>query len=211
MAALHSEAGEANGKRPAAQRLVPILLRKRRTPLTARARGRASARPPFFVVLPERKNIMPIFIRFLLGVACLAAGCALVVFSAHGAYLVAVAKVGHGLPYTFGCIVGVMMIGGAWDLFQGAACAGRAGQRRHCKIGLGHAGARRSRRHRRDGQARARRRRAISRLLRGRRRAGARPVQRPETYPLFRPARRIKIHGPGRPESGASAAVDDRD
>jgi hypothetical protein len=62
---------------------------------------------------------MPIFVRFLLGVASLAAGGALVAFSAHGAYLVAVTKVGHGLPYTFGCIVGVMMMGGAWDLFRG--------------------------------------------------------------------------------------------
>src|SRR5208337_1282579 len=62
---------------------------------------------------------MPIFVRFVLGVGCLAAGCALVAFSAHGAYLVAVTKAGHGLPYTFGCVVGVMMIGGAWDLFRG--------------------------------------------------------------------------------------------
>jgi type IV secretion system protein VirD4 len=62
---------------------------------------------------------MPIFVRFLLGVACLAAGCAITLFGAWGLYVVAVAKVGHGLPYTFGCIVGVMMIGGAFDLFRG--------------------------------------------------------------------------------------------
>jgi len=62
---------------------------------------------------------MPIFIRFPLGVACLAAGCATTLFSVWGLYVVAITKVGHGLPYTFGCVIGVMMIGGAWDLFRG--------------------------------------------------------------------------------------------
>jgi type IV secretory pathway TraG/TraD family ATPase VirD4 len=62
---------------------------------------------------------MPIFIRFPLGVACLAAGCAITLFGAWGLYVVAVAKVGHGLPYTFGCVIGIMMIGGAFDLFRG--------------------------------------------------------------------------------------------